>query len=743
MRAGHRALTALFAGTIFVSAFLIFWVEPMFTKAVLPLLGGSPAVWNTALVFFQGTLLAGYLYAHGLPAVVGPRGQVVVHLFLLAATVLVLPVAVPEGWNPPAGELPTFWLLTLFAVSLGPPFFALSATAPLLQRWFSELDHPAAHDPYHLYAASNLGSLGALLAFPLLLEPALDLETQSTAWARAYAGAAALLAACGAVVWWRIGSGAERSADREPEGAERRSRAGGPSRVGWRRKGRWALLAFAPSSLLLAVTGYLTTDVAAVPLLWVLPLALYLLTFVLTFSRRAWLPHRWVLQAVPFVVLVLLLDLVVPATRENQLQFALPFHLAAFFVLGMACHGELARDRPETDHLTRFYLWLSVGGVAGGAFNALLAPSLFDRLLEYPLVLALACAVLPDWRGQEGGPNGRDVLLPALVAAVGLLPAVGIGPQVSYESTEFMVFYVLAAGWTFTFRKRALRFALGVGALLFASMSLSQGGEVLLRERSFYGRLAVTRPEPGVHVLRHGTTIHGAQRMSSEYRTVPQSYYAPPGPAGQLFEALPPRDGGLTVGVVGLGTGAMACYRYPSDRWTFFEIDPVVVRVARDTSYFRYLTECAPEARVVVGDGRRSLQLEPPGRYDLLVLDAFSSDAIPVHLLTREAVQLYFSRLAENGVLALHISNRYLDLRPVTAALARELGLVHRMQLHHVPDSLEDGRGDRWMTSRWVVLARRASDLGSVATDRRWRGPVEEELLWTDSYSNILGLLRW
>lgn len=732
MTGRHRALTALYAGTIFVSAFLIFWVEPMFTKAVLPLLGGSPAVWNTALVFFQGTLLAGYLYAHALSDRLRAGGQVAVHLGLLALAFLVLPVAVPGGWEPPAGAVPSFWLLGLFAVAMGLPFFVLSATAPLLQRWFSVLDHPAAGDPYHLYAASNLGSLGALLAFPLLLEPRLTLDHQSRLWAWIYAAVGLLLAVCGATVWaWGRGPNPEAEPPR------------GGVEVSWRRKARWALLAFAPSSLLLAVTGYLTTDVAAVPLLWVVPLALYLLTFVLAFSRREWIPHRWVLRGVPIVVLLLVLDLISPLAQENKLAVMLPFHLVAFFILALACHGELARDRPEPGHLTRFYVWLSAGGVTGGAFNALVAPLVFDRLTEYPLVLILACALLPNWKGQAERVVRADLALPSLLAAVGLAPALGLGSVTSYRSLEFLAFYGVAGLWTFTFRKRSLRFALGVAALLFASTTLTQGEEVLLRERSFFGTLEVTRPEEGVHLLRHGTTTHGSQRVTPGDRTVPQSYYARPGPVGQMFEALRSQGDGLRVGVVGLGTGSMACYRTPRDEWRFFEVDPVVARVARDTSYFHYLAECAPDSRVVIGDGRRGLSREPPGSFDLLILDAFSSDAIPVHLLTREAVELYLSRLDPDGVLALHISNRYLDLRPVTAAVAEELGLVLRSQVYHVPDSLENGRGKLWTTARWAVMARKWSDLGSLATDGRWRGPVEDRLLWTDSYSNIVALLRW
>lgn len=738
-----RALTVLFGATIFVSAFLIFWVEPMFSKAVLPLLGGSPGVWNTALVFFQGTLLAGYLYAHGLPARLDVRWQAGLHLALVALAFVILPVAVPEGWDPPARQVPTFWLLGLFAVALGLPFFVLSATAPLLQRWFSMLGHEDSEDPYYLYAASNLGSLGALLAFPLLLEPALDLRTQSRLWTWVYGGAAVLLAGCTGALWLRRRQSPTGEETDDPPWRETDPSGGGPP--GWLRKARWALLAFVPSSLLLAVTSYLTTDVAAVPLLWVVPLALYLLTFVLAFSRREWVPHEWVNRAVPVVVLLLVLDLVATSPQQYELELVLPFHLVAFFVIALACHGELARDRPPPSQLTRFYVWLSGGGVAGGAFNALLAPVVFDTLVEYPVALVLACAVLPS---RQRDPEGRtlvwsDVVLPALLAAAGLAPALGISSTIHYQSGEFLLFYGCSAIWVFTFRKRAIRLALGVGALLIACTGLIRTPEVLHTERSFFGTLTVTRPQEDVHVLMHGTTIHGSQRVTPGQRTVPQSYYAPPGPVGQLFRSLRQRKEDLRVGVVGLGTGSLACYREPGDRWTFFEIDPAVVRVARDTSYFHYLSECAPDVRIVMGDGRRSIRREPPSSYDLLILDAFSSDAVPVHLLTREAVEMYLSRLEEDGLLVANIANRYVNLRPVMSALGQELDLAVRHQLFTIPDSIPEARRQLWELSRWAVLGRGSSALGGLATDPRWRGPVEERMLWTDSHSNIVDLLRW
>lgn len=744
----------LYGTVLLLSSFLIFWVEPLFTKSVLPMLGGSPRVWNTALVFFQVVLLAGYLYAHWSTRWLTARQQTVLQVLLVAVAAVGLPVLAPTGWTPPTDALPIPWLLGLFAVGIGLPFFALSSMAPTLQRWFAELRHHQSDDPYFLYAASNFGSLLALLAFPVLLEPSLPLGEQSRLWGWTY-GACGLLLVGAALYVWRDGragpaAGTEGRDAATGAGADARATGSGSPRngpVGWRNRLTWVVLSFAPASLLHGVTGHITTDVAAIPLLWVVPLALYLLTFVLVFARRDLLPHRWMLQVEPWILVPVALFFGIMGTAYGP--WALLVHLAAFFVLAMVCHGELARRRPEPRHLTEFYLWMSAGGALGGVFNAVAAPYLFDWGLEYPLMIAVAASLRPVLAGPEG-ITWRDVAWPAGLAAVALLPAQLVG--VRYFDLPVMATWSVVcvlAFVVFGFRHRPLRFGLGVGVLLLVAFTaLSESPNVMTRARSFYGTLTVESVDDGtVHRLRHGTTVHGVQVVRPpEARTKPIGYYDREGPVGQLFRVMndpstPPVD---RIGVMGLGTGALACYSRPGEEWVFYEIDPLVVDWARDTTYFHYLSDCRDGVQmdVVVGDGRRSLRDRPDGSLDLLVLDAFTSDAVPVHLLTRQALELYLDKLSEHGILLFNTSNRYVNLSPVLARLAEDAGVTARAQFY--TPGLETPHRDHIYSSEWVLMTRDSRWL-SWLRGRNWRplNPDEEVGLWTDSYSNVMGVVDW
>jgi hypothetical protein len=717
----------LFAITLFVSALLLFWVQPMFSRMVLPTLGGSPAVWNTAMVFFQTALLGGYLYAHLVSRRLGLRRQVALHLALLTVASLTLPIAIGPDWTPPTEGTPVLWLIALLAWCLGLPFLVVSSTAPLLQKWFAASGHPAGHDPYFLYGASNLGSMLALLGYPLLLEPVLTLERQNEAWASGYAMLALLVAACGLAVWRR-----PRAGD-----ASHESLAAPDTRtIGWAQRLHWLALAFAPSSLLLAVTAYITTDLASVPLLWVVPLSLYLLTFVIVFARRPVLRHAWMIKAQPFIVI----PLVLVFTQSAAFWLVLPLHLAAFFVTAMVCHGELAKRRPATSHLTEFYLWMAFGGMLGGVFNALLAPIAFDWVLEYPLALVIACLLRPRLDHRRGGLPA-NLAMPLIVLLLMLLqvqwrrlglPDLGAGGALALLVPVAMLLYGFAA--------RPLRFGLGVAAVLSVALLAGEPNQVQARARSFFGVYTIRHDPAGYHFLVHGTTVHGAQHTDPARRSEPLTYFHREGPLGQIFEALedhPPHS----VGAVGLGIGTVACYRGPGQHWTFFEIDPLVERIARNRRYFHYLEDCAPEAPVVLGDARRSLQEVSSGQYDLMILDAFSSDAIPVHLLTREAFALYLDKLAPGGLIALHISNRNLDLAPVVATLLADAGLAGRIQTQVPP--LEAQRAYR-NAATWVAIARSEAELGALAGDPRWhRMPAASAQPWTDDFSNLIGALRW
>ncbi len=721
-------MIALFAAAMFASALLLFWVQPMLTKAILPLLGGTPAVWNTALVFFQAGLLAGYLYAHLSSRWLGDRGQPLLHLLLLGAAALVLPIGLPEGWRPPAEGTPVFWLLGALAVALGAPFVVLSATAPLLQRWLATTDHADADDPYFLYAASNLGSMAALLGYPFLLEPLIGLNEQRAVWSVGY-GAVAILIIASA---WTVRRRPERPGSTMPLATT--------PPPDWRSKARWTLLAFAPSSLLIGVTTHVTTNVAAAPLLWVVPLALYLLTFVTVFSRRPVLRHSWMVRSMPYFAIVMAILLCLSVSAHLPLPF-LFLHLGAFFVLAMVCHGDLARTRPAAAHLTGFYLWIALGGVLGGAFTALVAPLVFDSVVEYPLALVLAIALAPVAAGKRRFLLG-DLLWPAGLLALSAIVLLVLREDLSSAALTGYLFLACIA--IFAFRRRPVRLALGIGALIAAFSAFLQDETVLAQQRSFFGVNTVMADAEGrFHVFRHGTTVHGAQRIDREGRPEPISYYVREGPVGDVFRQLANGDAVDSAAVIGLGAGNIACYRDDGEIWTFYEIDPLVDQLARNPDYFTYLSECAPRSPVVFGDGRLAIQGAGEGAYDLIVLDAFSSDAVPVHLMTREALDLYLEKLAANGLLLVNISNAYVRLRPVVAALAADRALAGRARLF-VPDRPEEARREYRLPSEWVVLARNEERLSGLDGLPGWEAlDPDGGPLWTDDFSNLVAVLKW
>jgi cytochrome c-type biogenesis protein CcmH/NrfF len=732
-------LLVLFSLTALTSAFLLFWVEPLFAKMVLPLLGGSPAVWNTCLMYFQAMLLLGYLYAHLSSRYLDARKQARVHVGLLALALVSLPVAIPGGWTPPPSGNVIPWLLKLLTLALGAPFVVLAATAPLVQRWLSGTEHPAAKNPYMLYAASNAGSLLGLLAFPVLLEPNLSLGDQAKLWSAGYAIAVVLTTACAWLLW--------RKSPRRKKPATPAASANDDSsrRPANRERARWLALAFVPSSLLLGVTTYLSTDVASMPLLWVVPLALYLITFIIVFARRS--RRQNLPAAIVHAVLVTLLVLLVFWDRHIGLRWEYVLHLGVFAATALVLHGELAASRPATEHLTEFYLWLALGGALGGAFNALIAPLLFKSIAEYQLVLVLACFLRPSWRVRapdfiEGIPWVTSAAIPALL--LGVIAANGGGDHHILGIPAKMIASLIAAGIVLSLSTNALRFGVSVASLALVGAFLAHRSErILFADRSFFGAYRVQRLSGSANFLIHGTTIHGAQFPDSARRRTPVTYYHPRGPVGQLFSALQGRLPDRRIGVVGLGAGSLLCYSKPGEEWTFFEIDPLVEGIARNRKYFTFLHDCAVQPKVVIGDARLTLSRQPDARFGLLVVDAFSSDAIPVHLLTREALALYRRVLDQRGILFIHISNQHLNLQPVVAALAADAGLVALMEDYDASATEEARELD--YSCDWVALARHKEDLGALAGDPRWHplatGSGSEP--WTDDYSNVFSVIRW
>ena len=741
----------LYSMTIFASALLLFIVQPMFARMILPLLGGAPAVWNTAMVFYQAALLGGYAYAHASTRWIGVRRQSILHLVLMLLALLTLPIAIPAGWKPPSAENPAIWVLGLLTVAVGLPFLIVSATSPLLQRWFASTGHKHSSDPYFLYAASNAGSMLALLAYPTLVEPALRLKEQGRWWAIGYGVLVAMMAMCAILLRAAprtvdVTADDHASVDGIPDGDFHREQSE-PVRglLASHPRLRWILLAFVPSSLMISVTTYMTTDIVAVPLLWMIPLSLYLLTFVLVFARRPVLPHSWMIKAVPFLALPVVIALCIRAF--DPIALVMPLHVLAFFVIAMACHGELARSRPPAKDLTQFYLYLSIGGVLGGAFNALLAPVVFNSVAEYPIGLTLACLLLQWPTSQSSGRRTRllDFVLPALVGlatAVLIVRVQGVNPNPGIISA--LIIFGLPALLSLSFLRRALRFALSLAAIL-AAATLYTGsfGYTLCAERSFFGVTRVSRDASGqLNEIMHGNTVHGGQWLSPALRRTPTIYYCRSGPLGQFFnafESAKPRN----IAVVGLGSGGMSTYGKRDQKWTYYEIDPAIERIAKDPRYFTFLKDCESSVDIVLGDGRLSLSAASDSSYDLLIIDAYNSDSVPMHLLTREALQLYLQKLAPRGVMVFHISNRYLDLEPVLANQAADAGLFCRIQ-RDVPVSTQGAEIGR-APSCYLIMARNSYDVGGLASDPRWvAAATRKDLgLWTDDYSSIVRILKW
>jgi hypothetical protein len=729
--AATRVLVPLFATTLFLSSFLMFTVEPMVARQMLPVLGGVPMVWNGCVVFFQAVLLAGYGGAHLLTQRLAAPVRLLVYAGLAVLPVAFVRLGVDAASASHASQAPLSWLLVALLTSVGPLFLVLAVSASVLQSTFASTSHESARDPYFLYAASNAGSLVALMAYPTVIEPLLALSQQARVWTIGYGLFVLFVLACAVAARFALtgrAAAAPRAAAESPTSGEA---------ITWTRRARWCVLAAVPSSLMLGVTTALTTDIAPVPLLWVAPLALYLLTFIAAFGKTG---ERWTgraARALPVLLLAVSASLLLDA--RPPIIGALLLHLVPFLAAAMFCHGLLARDRPSPRHLTEFYFWLAFGGMAGGLFNTLLAPVLFSRILEYPLALA-AVAFLRPQEPARGAPNMLDLALP--VAAVAIAGFVVFRPWPS--GNGLLLVLAVCTGLTWLRRRQAVTLATVAGVFLIASPWASLATEPTFHaERTFYGTYRVsTTPGSSYVALKMGTTLHGLQNTAPGRLREPLSYYHHTGPFGHLMAGVPRMRQPGAVAAIGLGVGTLSAYAWPRQEWTFFEIDPAVERIARDDRYFSFLTLCGGRCRVVLGDARLSLVARPDARYHLIVLDAFSSDAIPVHLITQDAMAVYLSRLAPGGVLAFHVSNRHLTLSPIVGRLARHNGLVAR-EFRDRP-----AQGMRWARDKaqswWVMMARSPEDLGALMRDARWTEPqvTPATPLWTDDFSNVFSVLK-
>jgi hypothetical protein len=731
LRTDNRAAKWRFTLAILAGSFLLFLVQPMIARMALPRLGGAPAVWNSAMLVYQALLLGGYAYAHFLGRF-APRTQAGVHLAVLAAASLMLPIGLVAS-EPSAIANPFLWTPWLLVVSIGPLFFAIAAQAPLLQRWFAI---SGGGDPYPLYAASNFGSFAGLLAYPLLVEPLLPIAGQSWLWTGGYLVVALLVGGC-AVLLPR-GTAATAPAERlEP--------------VAINRLVTWILLAAVPSGLMLSTTTYITTDIVAMPLLWVVPLGLYLLSFSIAFADRRG-PADFILRIAPLVIL--LGGGVAFAQNPHFPWLFAPLGLFLLFVIATALHTELFQRRPDPAHLTTFYLAMSVGGVVGGLFCAIAAPLMFDWAYEHPILIVLGAALVtttPLFGLSEKlwAKSGRWPVILGLAAIVlslavdNMLPGLPrpLPVMVKVAGVILIIWLALIAlGNRVAFVLSLLALMLGLGGWTMVASSVHGGDRV----RSYFGIYAFGYEKNAVRTLVHGTTVHGMQDLRPGHERDPLSYYAPQSGVGLAMQAVAARKPHARIGVVGLGSGTLACYTRPGQDWRFYEIDPAMERIARDPAKFSFLERCNPGVPVEIGDARLTLAREGGAPLDLLVIDAFSSDAVPMHLLTREAFDVYAKRLAADGVLIVHVSNRFLELEPVVAA-TRAWGW------HLAARDYQPGDGDRdhaYSHSYWIALTRDPAALAllkSSTGSTKWTEVPARPGFggWTDDYASILPLIKW
>jgi hypothetical protein len=674
---------ALYAATIFVSAFLLFLVQPVIAKQILPWFGGSAAVWTTCLVFFQFLLLFGYAYADFTTRRLRPRRQVWLHCALLLASLAALPIIPDAVWKPAGDEDPAVRILGLLAATIGLPYFLLSTTGPLVQAWFAR-SFPSG-TVYRLFALSNFGSLLALIAYPPLIEPWIPTRAQSLGWSAGYVLFAALCAAAG------FFSLRARSLPADGANPQSEPLVDAPP-PGVRDYVVWLLLAAMGSYMLLGVTNHITQNVASVPFLWILPLILYLVTFILCFEGRGWYQRRIFL--LPLAALVVAMAWGLNAGGDiMEVTHAVPLYCAGLFVCCMFYHGELAHLKPAPRYLTRFYLMVSLGGALGGLFVGVVAPLVFVTYYEFGIGLVITALLalyllwpLPKW-----------------------IPAGALGAAIA--SGYFLNEYV---------------------------GDLKRG--TILMSRSFYGTLRVKDTGPvdeptTVRRLMHGVIMHGEQYLEPNLKRMPTSYYGPDAGVGLAIRYY--KDRPLRLGVIGLGTGTLAAWGKPGDTFRFYELDPHVLAIAQ--TQFTYLSDSRAKIETVLGDARLNLEREPSQRFDVLVIDAFSSDSIPTHLITREALAVYMKHMQPNGIVAFHLTNRYLDLPPVVQKIADAAGLKTAF-ISHDPDENDQ----RYSRTDWMLVTR---DESFLASDLVKRAASEVEMpphmsLWTDDFNNLLRILK-
>ncbi len=724
--------TLLFSFTLLISAFLLFWIQPLIGKVILPVLGGTPAVWNTCMMFFQGALLLGYAYVHFSVRLLN-RWQSLLHLLLILLALWLLPIPTQLLENPPTQSNPLFWLIGSLIQTIGLPLLVISATAPLLQIWYTYTQRHSAKDPYFLYSASNLGSMLGLLCFPFLLEPTLTLIYQNWLWSVGFGLLGLLVIACRASIRYtsKISLPQTKAPEDHSDSTPPLLKPNLNARI------RWILLAFVPSSLLLSTTTILTTDIAAVPLFWVIPLALYILSFIIVFAKRPWISHNWIIRNQTYFFIPLLLLPFIQFYSPSYIPFFIPIYLIVFFVMALVCHGELVRLRPQITHLSEFYLWIAIGGLLGSMFNVLLAPMIFKNYTEFALVFGLGCLLRPHLTQLSSAEKTMDhwiQISSALVITAFLLFIV----HFIHTPIVFFLLYLMPVAYILGYPERTLQFGLSIIVILLLMSQMigtryvMETFNIIDQKRNFFGiTKVVDLPSNQMRMLIHGRIIHGIQSLNPELKLKTSGYYTP---LKSIFTALSQQNPHLEIAVAGLGAGKLACFARPSDTMVFYEINPDIVSIAKN--HFDFLKHCPPQWKVILGDARLSLK-RSPDHFQLIILDAFSSDSVPIHLMTLEATEMYLKKLTPNGILLFHISNHYLNLAPVLSAIAHHLDLA-ALTYH---DSEARWASNPKFGSRWVAMAKQPKTLEFLKKSG-WKPLTYQPNapIWTDHFSNILSV---
>ena len=702
----------LFTVTSFLGSFLLFLIQPMAARILLPEVGGSSALWSTALAFFQIALLAGYIFAHYSTTLLDPKRHRVAQGAVVALPLVVLPVALPEGWHPPVDVPPSAWVLFALLIMVGLPFFALSTASPTLQRWLSWTDHPDSADPYFLYSAGNVGSVLALVGYPVVIEPRLDLDEQGLLWATVYGLFVVATLGCALVI---------RPDRSRPQAAVQPLPGPVPGRF------RWFLLSASAAALLVAITQVLSVDIAPFPLLWVVPLLLYLLTFVFAF-RRGGPPSTRVLRPLALALSPFVAVFVIPGVAVAlPLWLVVSVILMWFAAVVQVLHIQLVESKPPPSQLTVFFVAISTGGAVGGTAVSLVAPAVVSFELEIPLALFLAVLLLVKPRNPL--IEGLGPVVPYLLMALPLL----VAPFVGLSWIVALILAPAIIGLVFLGRSAVLPGL--VLALAFVAVAVSPG-DILFRDRSFYASYSVVETDVRRSIVS-GRTNHGDQLLATPRD--PVTYYARQSPISDLLD---PQGGPESipdnVGIVGLGAGGISAYGVPGQTITYFEIDSLVVDIAQDEMLFTYLRDSAADVRIEIGDGRQMIE-RSSDRFDLLVIDAFNSDAIPVHLLTVEAMRTYVDRLEPDGRLAIHVTNRFLDLAPVVAASAESADL-EVLTRNFSPNDEQEAAGANG--SIWMVIAPERTSIDGLR-DLGWIDPPGGGDVWTDDFSNVFGAIQW